>query len=230
MRVRPDRSTTDIMFVVSRLQEIGRKVGVSLFMCFVDLQMVYDTVDRTLLWKVLTRIGVPPPQQIIAVIRQFHHGMRACVRPDDGLCLDWFEVEHGLRQGCVIFMLFFNTLFAALLTVVLQRFSEDTVILAKLVHLKEPPTSMEPELAMDYVRHAVWGMLYAYDAFIILRSLRGIAKTMEVIVEVCQAFALTLSAKKTEATCMPPPRTMMRIVAAGQTYFVQPCPRDNNPV
>ena len=28
---RPDRSTTDKMFVVSRLQEIGRKVGVSLF-------------------------------------------------------------------------------------------------------------------------------------------------------------------------------------------------------
>ena len=46
---RPDRSTTDIMFVVRRLQEIGRKAGVSLFMCFIDLQKAYDTVDRTLL-------------------------------------------------------------------------------------------------------------------------------------------------------------------------------------
>ena len=57
---RPNRSTTDMMFVVRRLQEIGRKAGVSLFMCFTDLQKVYDTVDRTLLWQVLTRIGVPP--------------------------------------------------------------------------------------------------------------------------------------------------------------------------
>ena len=64
---RPDRSTTDMMFVVRRLQEVGRKAGVSLHMCFVDLQKAYDTVDRTLLWQVLTRIGVPP--QMIAVIR-----------------------------------------------------------------------------------------------------------------------------------------------------------------
>ena len=70
-----------------------------LFICFVDLQKAYDTVDHTLLWQVLTRIGVPP--QMKAVIRQFYDGMRACVRPDDCVCSDWFEVEQGLRQGCV---------------------------------------------------------------------------------------------------------------------------------
>ena len=44
---------------------------------------------------------------------------------------------------------------------------------------------------------------------------------MEVIVEVCRAFALTVSVKKTETMCMPPPRTprtMVQIEAAGQTY------------
>ena len=56
---RPDRSTTDMMSAVRRLQEVGRKAGVSVFMCFIDLQKAYDTVDRTLLWQVLTRIGVP---------------------------------------------------------------------------------------------------------------------------------------------------------------------------
>ena len=45
----PDRSITDMIFLVCRLQEIGRKAGVSLFMCFIDLQKAYDTVDRTLL-------------------------------------------------------------------------------------------------------------------------------------------------------------------------------------
>ena len=139
---RPNRSTTDMMFVVRRLQEIGRKARVSLFMCFIDLQKAYDTVDHTLLWQVFTRIGVPP--QMIAVIQQFHDGMRACVRPDDGVCSDWFEVKQGLRQGCVLSPLLFNIFFAAVLTVVLQRFSEELAILAELVHLKEPPTSMGP--------------------------------------------------------------------------------------
>ena len=216
---RPNRSTTDMMFVVRRLQEIGRKAGVSLFMCFIDLQKAYDTVERTLLWQVLTRIGVPA--QMIAVIQQFHDGIRACVRPDDGVCSDWFEVEYGLRQGCVLSPLLFNIFFAAVLTVVLKRFSEEPAILAELVHLKEPPTSMGPEPAMDYVRRAVWGMLYADDVCIVSRSPQGLAKMMEVIVEVCRAFALTVSAKKTETMCMPPPRTprtMVQIEAAGQTY------------
>ena len=63
----PDRSTMDMMFVVHKLQEIRRKAEMSLFMCFIDLQKAYDTVDRTLLWQVLTRIGVP--SQMIAVIK-----------------------------------------------------------------------------------------------------------------------------------------------------------------
>ena len=74
---------------------------------------------------------------------------------------------------------------------------------------------------MDYVRRAVWGMLYAHDAYIVSRSPQGLAKMMEVIVEVCRAFALTVSAKKTETMCMPPPhtaRTMVRVEAAGQIY------------
>ena len=128
-------------------------------------QKAYDTVDRTLLWQVLTRIGVPP--QMIAVIQQFHDGMRACVRPDDGVCSDWFEVEQGLRQGYVLSPLLFNTFFAAVLTVVLQRFSEESAVLTELVHLKEPPRSMGPEPDMDYVRHAVWGMLYVDDPCIV---------------------------------------------------------------
>ena len=54
----------------------------------------------------------------------------------------------------------FNNIFAAVLNVVLQRFSEDPAILAELIHLKEPLTSMGPEPPMDYVRgvgHAVRG-------------------------------------------------------------------------
>ena len=216
---RPDRSTTDMMFVVCRLQEVRRKAGVSLFMCFIDLQKAYDTVDRTFLWQVLTRIEVPP--QMIAVIQQFHDGMRACVRPDDGVCSDWFEVEQGLRQGYVLSPLLFNIVFAAVLTVVLQIFSENPAILAELVHPRKPPTWMGPKPAMDYVRRAVWGMLYADDTCKISRSPQVLAKMMEVIVEVCRAIALTMSAKKTETMCMPPlrtPRTAVQVEAAGQTY------------
>ena len=134
MRVSTGSLATDMMFVIRRLQQVGRKAGVSLHMCFIDLQKAYDTVDRTLLWQVLTRIRVPP--QMIAVIPQFHDGMRACVRPDDGVCSDWFEVEQGRQQGCVLSPLLLTIFFAAVLNVILQKFSH-------------PRRASAPERALD---------------------------------------------------------------------------------
>ena len=49
-------------------------------------------------------------------------------------------------------------------------------------------------------------MLYADDACIVSRSPQGLAKMMDVIVEVYRAFALKVSEKKTETMCMPPYR------------------------
>ena len=79
-----------MLFVVRRLQEMGRQSKIPLYMCFVDLQKAYDSVDRELLWKVLARAGVP--SVMIDVIRQFHDGMRARVRMDDG------ELWNGSRS------------------------------------------------------------------------------------------------------------------------------------
>ena len=57
---RPQRSTIDMMFVVRRLQELGRTSYTPLEICFIDLAKAYDSVDRVLLWEVLARFGVPP--------------------------------------------------------------------------------------------------------------------------------------------------------------------------
>ena len=50
---RPHRSTVVIMFVVRRLQELARKKGTPLFMCFIDLTKAYDSVDLTLLLSLI---------------------------------------------------------------------------------------------------------------------------------------------------------------------------------
>ena len=109
---RPNRSTTDMMFVIRRLQELARKKRIPLYVCFIDLTKAYDSVDQTLLWTVLARFGVP--QNIISVMRQFHDGTRACVWLDDRVCSRWFAVEQGLREGCVLapllFIIFFRRL------------------------------------------------------------------------------------------------------------------------
>ena len=75
---RPNHSTTDMMFVIRRLQVLARKKRVPLYLCFIDITKAYDFVDRTLLWIVLARFGVP--QNMISVIRHSTMSMRAARR------------------------------------------------------------------------------------------------------------------------------------------------------
>ena len=70
------------MPTVCRLQELGRKARVPLFLLFIHLQNAYDSVYRTHFRQVLAHFGAWP--QMIGLIHQFYDGMGACVRNDDG--------------------------------------------------------------------------------------------------------------------------------------------------
>lgn len=80
---------------VRGLQKPRQKARVQHYMFLIDFQKGYDSVDRSLLSQVLTRFGVPP--RIIARIRQFQDGMRACVRNYSAIFSEEFDVEQGLR-------------------------------------------------------------------------------------------------------------------------------------
>ena len=73
---------------------------------------------------------------MLAVIRQFHDGMQACVRLDDGECSDKFDMGQGLRQGCVLAPLLFNMFFMAVLRVADKPFLSDAAITDNMVQLQ----------------------------------------------------------------------------------------------
>eukprot|EP00752_Nemacystus_decipiens_P013012 g11511.t2 len=199
-------------------KELGRRRRIPLYMCFIDLQKAYDSVDRELLWKVLASAGIPA--EIIAVIRKFHVGMRARVRMNDGELSQWFPVTQGLRQGCSMSPPLFNVFFAAPLEVIVPRFSQDEVITRDLVYLEEEGGG-GGGTQLDRVRRAVWGVLYADDAGVVSKSAEGLGSMMPIIVEVFREFGLTVSERKTLTLVTPvkekkPPPLI--IEAAGQRY------------
>ena len=176
---------------------------------------------------VLARFGVP--EKMLTVVRQFHKGMRTRVCTDDGEHCEWFDVNQGLRQGCVLSPLLFNVFFASAMHAVLVRFSEDPDILRDLVHLEEDlgedGVKVEP---LACVRRAVWGMLYADDAGIVSKSAEGLATMMTVIVTVFEAVGLTVSEKETETMLLRTPNQAIRtsplvVEAAGQRDICKRC-------
>ena len=195
---RVGRSTDGMIYVVRGVQELAREKDLPLFMCFIDLQKAYDSVDRSHLWKVLARYGVPA--KLISIIRQFHDGMRACVRLDSGETSEWFAVEQGLRQGCVIAPDLFNIFFVAVLTVAFDRFSIDKAVLDDFVRVVA-----RGDLTKDAAKRVLWAMLYADDAGIASQSQASLEKMMTAIVEVCAAFGLIVSEKEDGDHAHAPP-------------------------
>ncbi len=220
---RPRRSTLDMLFVIRMLQEFGREKYIPLFVCFIDLQKAYDSVDRKLLWLILNRFGVP--DKLISVIRAFHDGMRAAVRFGDETS-EWFEVDKGLRQGCVLAPLLFNLFFTAVLNVAVQEFMSDEQVMKDLVSIKSlfdcKPSDYKKRQAKTLVLvRKLWGLLYADDAGVVSRTQASLSKMMSAIVCTCREFGLTVSESKTETMHMrvrDGEAVAMRIEAAGQKY------------
>ena len=213
-----------MMLVIRPLQELARKKRTPIYVCFIDLTKAYDSVDRTLLWTVLACFGVP--QNIISVIRQFHDGMRAFVWLDDRVCLRWFAVEQGLRQGRVLAPLLFNIFFAAVINVASTRFKADEGIMDAVVHLRKKRGAErrgEAAAGESVLATPLWGMLYADDAGVVSQSSEQVRKMMGVMVVVCAVFGLTVSKAKTEMMClrakgMPASTATFSVEATGQVY------------
>ena len=74
---RRGHSTTDMIYVARLLQEKCREQHRHLFFAFIDLTKAFDTVNRELLWEVLSKFGCTP--RFLTILREFHDGMTAKV-------------------------------------------------------------------------------------------------------------------------------------------------------
>ena len=55
--------------------------------------------------------------------------------------------------------LLFNVVFATILFVALEKFSEDAKTFSDLAHLQERPSKVGPETTLECALRAIWGML-----------------------------------------------------------------------
>ncbi|KAL8614297.1 hypothetical protein ACOMHN_007635 [Nucella lapillus] len=70
-----------------------------LYNIFVDFQKAFGSIDREVIWKLMQHYGFPP--KYIAIIQQLYEDA-TCRVIHEGKLTDPFQVQTGVRQGCLL--------------------------------------------------------------------------------------------------------------------------------
>ena len=74
-----------------------------------DLEKAYDNIDRHGMWQMQRVYGVRG--KLLKAVQSFYVDSRACVRVGNDVS-DWFPVNVGLSQGCMMSPWLFNVYMA----------------------------------------------------------------------------------------------------------------------
>ena len=186
-----DRGTIDMIFTARQLQEKCQEQNIDLYMTFVDSTKAFDTASRDGLWKIMAKFGCP--SRYIAVVRQFHDGMQACVQNDEEYS-EPFPVTNGVKQGCVMAPTLFSMMFYAMLTDAFQdgnagfliryRFDGKLLNLRRLQAISKVQTDVVVKL------------LFADDLAENAKSEEKMQGTVYCMSKACDNFQLIISTKR----------------------------------
>ena len=75
-------------------------------LCFINYAKAFDCVDHDKLWRIQKEMGIP--DHLTYLLRNLYAGEEVTVRTGHGTT-DWFQIEKGVRQGCILSPCLFNT-------------------------------------------------------------------------------------------------------------------------
>ena len=86
----------------SKKQQSSRK---NIYFCFIDYAKAFDCMGHHKLWKILQEMGIP--DHLTCLLRNLYAGQEVTVRTGHWTT-DWFQIEKGFSQGCILSPCLFN--------------------------------------------------------------------------------------------------------------------------
>ena len=102
---RKGRATRDQIANICWIMDKAREFQKNIYFCFIDYAKPFDYVDHNKLWKILRETGIP--EHLTCLLRNLYAGQEATVRTGHETT-DWFQIQKGERQGCILSPCFFN--------------------------------------------------------------------------------------------------------------------------
>ena len=188
---RSGRGTSDQLFTLNQILSNAFEYNVPTHTCFVDLKKAYDTVNRPALWQVLRQVGLSTKVQ--RLLRDLHTNTRSCIRAY-GTTSDFFEVNNGVRQGCVLAPSLFNIFLDHIIRTAISTVPDGITL--RYTTNGQLHISINP--SPDDLEQLIQILAYADDMAIVCDSADGLERLVTRLDEVCQAWQLDISTSKTE--------------------------------
>ena len=102
---RKEKGTRDQIANIPWIIQKTREFQKNIYLCFINCAKAFDCVDHDKLWKVLREMEIP--DHLTCLLRNMYAGQEATVRNVYGKT-DWFKVEKGVQQGCLLSPCLFN--------------------------------------------------------------------------------------------------------------------------
>ena len=101
---RKNRQGVDNIFILQQIIENANKNGEVIYMAVLDIEKAFDTVNRSLLWEILNRLGCN--KKIIKLIKALYKNTKTRFKINNTYT-NWIRSNRGVRQGCVLSPLLF---------------------------------------------------------------------------------------------------------------------------
>ena len=102
---RKGRGTRDQIANICWIMEKAREFQKNIYFCFIDSAKAFECVVHNKLWKILKKMGIP--DHLTCLLRNLYADQEATVRTGHETT-DWFQIEKGVRQGCIFSPCLFN--------------------------------------------------------------------------------------------------------------------------
>jgi len=189
-----------MIFSLRQIQEKCIKRNRSLYMVFVEFTKAFDTVNRSLLWSILKKIGCP--EKFVNLVALLHNNMKAQVKYKSDLS-DAFEISNGVKQSCVLA----PTLFLIFLSQVLNHaFTDQNKGVwiqsrsgADLLNVNQYKTARRTQ------RFLVRELMFADDTVFMANSHQNAQEIISLFAQAAKSFGLKINIKKTEVVYQPSP-------------------------
>ena len=197
---RAGRSTQDMIFTARQIQEKCREQRIGLFATFVDLSKAFDTVNREALWRVLSRYGCP--EKFLKMLKMLHESMQGRLLAD-GELTEPFDINTGVKQGCVLAPLLFALYLTAVLYDAFGSTSSGIFIRFRLTGgiFNLQRLRAHTKTHDEFVRE----LLFADDTALLSHSQAELQLLTNLFASACKNFGLTINIAKSDVLYQPPP-------------------------